>query len=143
MQKHKQENAPREYTRDAPSYFAFALEKLAVFPESSVRGIAYTALPIPRQVYSLRQRAGGESCSTPHHPMRVNLPIIFCTIIGMSKITFQKIIFPENKANNSTYRHQKQLKCWQWRNTAVARRRTLPFPAFLPSASAIVQSPKS
>ena len=31
MQKHKQENAPREYTRDAPSYFAFALEKLAVF----------------------------------------------------------------------------------------------------------------
>ena len=46
MQKHKQENAPREYTRDAPSYFAFALEKLAVFPESSVRGIAYTALPI-------------------------------------------------------------------------------------------------
>ena len=31
MQKHKQENAPREYTRDASPYFAFALEKLAVF----------------------------------------------------------------------------------------------------------------
>ena len=31
MQKHKRENAPREYTRDASSYFAFALEKLAVF----------------------------------------------------------------------------------------------------------------
>ena len=54
--------------------------------------------------------------------MRVNLPIVIRTTTGMSKITFQKIIFPENKANNSTYRHQKQLKCWQWRNTAVAGR---------------------
>ena len=50
--------------------------------------------------------------TTPHHPMRASLPIIFCTIIGMSKITFQKIIFPENKANNSTYKHQKQPKSW-------------------------------
>ena len=40
----------------------------------------------------------------------------------MSKIIFQKNIFSENKANNSTYRHQTQLKCWQWRNTAVAGR---------------------
>jgi hypothetical protein len=30
----------------------------------------------------------------------------------MSKITFQKIIFPENRTNNSTYRHQKQSKSW-------------------------------
>ena len=29
--KHKRENAPREYTRDAFPHFAFALEKLAVF----------------------------------------------------------------------------------------------------------------
>ena len=31
-----------------------------------------------------------ESCSTPHHPMRVNLPTVICTTTGMSKITFQK-----------------------------------------------------
>ena len=30
----------------------------------------------------------------------------------MSKIIFQKNIFSENKANNSTYRHQKQSKSW-------------------------------
>ena len=35
-------------------------------------------------------RAGGESCSTPHHPMRVNLPIVIYTTTGMSKNTFQK-----------------------------------------------------
>ena len=67
-------------------------------------------------------RAGGESCSTPHHPMRVNLPTVICTTTGMSKNTFQKIIFPENKANNRTYRHQTQPKCWGQRDAAVAGR---------------------
>jgi hypothetical protein len=37
------------------------------------------------------------------------------------KHAHQKIIFPENKANNSTYRHQKQPKSWQ-RSFALAKR---------------------
>ena len=48
-----------------------------------------------------------ESCPTPHHPMRANLPTVICTTTSMSKNTFQKslpktpfiILFPlrENK----------------------------------------------
>ena len=129
MQKHKQENAPREYTRDASPYFAFALEKLAVFLlKLSTRNRVHSPADSLGRCTPSSHRAGGESCSTPHHPMRVNLPIVICTTTGMSKIIFQKTIFPENEANNSTYRHQTQPKCWGQRDAAVARRS--PFPIF-------------
>ena len=55
----------------------------------------YTSVIIETQYLSLhrqqpRAHALRESCSTPHHPMRVNLPTVICTTTGMSKITFQK-----------------------------------------------------
>ena len=45
-------------------------------------------------------------------PRPILPPCIVPPSVKGSEIIFQKIIFPENKANNSTYRHQKQTKSW-------------------------------
>ena len=95
MQKHKQENAPREYTRDASPYLAFALEKLAVFPESSARGIAYTALPTASAGSLPAPMRLREPCPTPHHPMHASHPAAPFTAAGMSKISVSRIAFLE------------------------------------------------
>jgi len=50
----------------------------------------------------------------------------------MSKIMSQKIIFPENRADNSTYRHQTQPKCWGQRDAAVAGRSPYRFSVNCP-----------
>ena len=47
-----------------------------------------------------------ESCPTPHHPMRVNLPTVICTTTGMSKTSFG--IHSQNAVHYTPSSPQKQ-----------------------------------
>ena len=91
-------------------------------------------------------RAGGESCSAPHHPMRVNLPIVICTTTGMSKITFQKSSFLKTRQITALTGIKGKRKIGKWVLRARNKRNrtgapcSLPFPIpFLVVQSASVQ----